>query len=117
MRLESITFAANFGFGRKFVKAASIFWPCVLVCLQQICTDHIRSVHFECQLEDVVEFALAQVDELLSQPAFSHLKDITFAFADTGLLEDLDQNICQALPRTASRGILRRVSLHTCDYF
>lgn len=115
MQLESVTFAANFGFGRKFVKVASIFWPCVLVALKQISTNCLHTVRFECQLEDLVDCDLSEVDMLLARPTFSRLKIVTFALADSDLPIDLDETIQMALPRTTSRGILQRQSLLHVD--
>ena len=107
-KLRSLTLFANFGLGRKFVKAANIFWPCVLIVLDHVMSSRLQSIQFECQTEDLESSVLSQLDAVLGRPAFRALESVKFVVADS---EDTDTTaLCQTLqvtlPRVASRGIL-----------
>lgn len=108
-QLESVTFLANYGLGRKFVKAATVFWPCVLAILKQIATDCLGAIRIECQVEDLDDPATICLDELLTHAAFRPLQTITFVFFDSvgHTPEQLSGIATAALPRIASRRILR----------
>ena len=81
-RLRSLTLAANFGLGRKFVKAANIFWPCVLIVLSHVASACLQTIRFECQTEDLESAALLQLDAMLCRPAFTQLVSVRFALGD-----------------------------------
>ncbi|GJE88524.1 hypothetical protein PsYK624_046070 [Phanerochaete sordida] len=80
-RVESLTFLANYELGRKFIKAASMFWPCVKAVLTEIHTEHIRTIRFECHPEDLEDAIAWEVDEMLGRSVFKALENVTFAFA------------------------------------
>ncbi len=108
-RLQSLTLSGNFALGRKFVKAANIFWPCVLIVLTHTASRRLHTVRFECQIEDLEAPALFEVDALLSDRAFASLSDVIFVLVD---LKDKDSEETMGmlqtyLPLTASRGALR----------
>ena len=108
-RLQSLTLLANYGFGRKFVKAASVFWQCVMAILTEIATDHLHTIRFECQPEDLEDPAASEADGLLTRPTFRSLSSVVFVFASVEEYthEQLKDMVDAALPQTAARGTLR----------
>ena len=107
-RLQSLTLLANYGFGRKFVKAASVFWQCVMAILTEIATDHLHTIRFECQPEDLEDPAASEADGLLARSAFRSLSSVVFVFTSVEdyTREQLSDMVDAALPKTAARGTL-----------
>lgn len=104
-KLRSLTLAANFGLGRKFVKAANIFWPCVLIVLSHVASTCLRTIRFECQTEDLECAALLQLDAMLCRPAFSQLTSVRFALGDrpTANTQYTSDTLRKLLPYTSSQ--------------
>lgn len=108
-RLQSLTLLANYGFGRKFVKAATVFWQCVMAILTEIATDHLHTIRIECQPEDLEGPTALEADRLLTRPTFRSLSSVVFVFAGVKEYthEQLDDIVDAALPQTAARGTLK----------
>lgn len=106
--LESLTLLASYELGRKFVKAASVFWPCVKAVLTEIHTEHVHTIRFECHPEDLEDTVALDVDQLLSRPAFTSLSAVVFSFPRVegysyGELVEMSKN---AFAKTSALGCL-----------
>ncbi|KAJ3554863.1 hypothetical protein NM688_g2892 [Phlebia brevispora] len=103
-RLRSLTLAANFGLGRKFVKAANFFWPCVMIVLEHVASTSLQTIRFECYAEDLESTALLQLDATLRRPAFTHVSAVQFVLCDYSRTDTLQiEGTLQALlPYTSS---------------
>ena len=106
--MRSLTLFANFGLGRKFVKAANIFWPCVLIVLDHVASNRLQVLQFRCQMEDLESLALIQLDQVLSRPVFSTLSAVEFALGDFPEVNHPKayNSLRVYLPQTAARGLL-----------
>lgn len=103
-KLRSLTLAANFGLGRKFVKAANIFWPCVLIVLSHVASTCLQTIQFECQTEDLESAALLQLDAMLCRPSFAQLTSVRFALGDrpAANTQHTSDTLRKLLPHTSS---------------
>lgn len=80
-----------------------------MAILTEIATDHLHTLRFECQPEDLEDPAAQETDRHLARPAFRSLSTVVFVFSSVernpfGILDDMVE---AALPKSAGRGILR----------
>ena len=90
------------------MKAANIFWPCVLIVLDHVTSARLETLQFECQLEDLESLALPQLDYLLARPVFGRLSKVKFVLADFPAANSakIHAILTKRLPVTATRGLL-----------
>ena len=80
-----------------------------MAILTEIATDHLHTLRFECQPEDLEDPTALETDSLLTRPAFQSLSSVVFVFSgiEGYSFELLDNMVRAALPRSAARDTLR----------